>query len=86
MLTERYSIEQLILQNLIKKLRSERSLTQGMLASKLNVPQSFISKYESGERHLSFVELFTICKALGLSITEFSQLYEERVSNNESKQ
>ena len=60
-------------------------LTQGALADKLNIPQSLISKYESGERHLDFVEIFTICKAFGISISQFSHLFEESLKINESK-
>jgi transcriptional regulator with XRE-family HTH domain len=85
MLTDRYSKEQLILQNLLKKLRNDLILTQGALADKLNTPQSFISKYESGERHLSFIELRSICKALDTNITDFSKLFEASVQKNESK-
>lgn len=85
MLTERYSIEQLILQNLLKNLRTERMLTQGALAEKLNIPQSLISKYESGERHLDFVEILTLCEAFGIGISEFSRLFEESLKINESK-
>lgn len=84
MLTERYSKEQLILQGLLKKLREDRSLTQGALAEKLRTSQSLISKYESGERHLTFVELNLICTALEVSISQFSLLFEKSIKNNES--
>lgn len=86
MLTERYSKEQLILQGLLKRLRVEHSLTQRELAERLSVPQSLVSKYESGERHISFIELATICSALEISISDFSALYEKSILNNESKQ
>jgi transcriptional regulator with XRE-family HTH domain len=77
MLTDRYSKEQLILQELLKKLRDDQSLTQGALAEKLSTHQSLISKYESGERHLTFIELNIICTTLGISISEFSHLFEK---------
>lgn len=85
MLKNRYSKEQIVLQELLKQLRIESSLTQDQLAKRLNTPQSFISKYESGERLLDFVELYIICQNFGLSITEFSTLYESSMKHHESK-
>ena len=44
--------------------RLSRGLTQAAVAERLNKPQSFVSKYESGERRVDIVEFFAICKAL----------------------
>lgn len=49
----------------LKQLRNESGLTQDSLAKKLNKPQSYVSKYESGERNLDFVETIEICEACG---------------------
>lgn len=46
-------------------------LTQMDLAARLQKPQSFVSKYESGERRLDLVELQQICSAVGIDIVEF---------------
>jgi transcriptional regulator with XRE-family HTH domain len=40
-------------------------LTQQELAKRLHKPQSFIAKYEGGERRVDVVEFVTICKAIG---------------------
>lgn len=48
--------------------RMSAELTQIQLANKLSKPQSFVSKYESGERGLSFIEVINICEALSLDI------------------
>ncbi|MDC2889204.1 helix-turn-helix transcriptional regulator [Psychrosphaera sp. 1_MG-2023] len=53
------------LRQYLKQLRDESGLTQGKLAEKLNKPQSYVSKYESGERNLDFVETIEICEACG---------------------
>ena len=47
--------------------RSEAGLTQTDLAARLRRPQSFVSKYEKGERHLDVLEFVDVCKALGVS-------------------
>lgn len=63
----------------IKEIRKGRNLTQVELAKKLKKPQSFVSKYETGERKLDFVEISEICKACGISIEEFVGLYNSKL-------
>ena len=46
--------------------RLSAGLTQAMLAERLERPQSFVSKFEIGERHLDVIEFIDICKALGI--------------------
>ena len=46
--------------------RVEIGLRQEDLAEKLGAHQSFVSKVESGERLLTFVETINICEALNL--------------------
>jgi len=60
---------------LLKKLREDKGLTQAELAKRLEVPQSFVSKYETGERRLDFVETAQVCVALGLTIEKFAAAY-----------
>lgn len=40
-------------------------MRQVELAQKLNKPQSFVSKFECGERRLDVIEFLTIMEALG---------------------
>ncbi len=47
--------------------RREAGVTQMELSRILGKPQSFVSKYESGERRLDVVEFISICKALGVA-------------------
>ena len=44
-----------------------KGFKQEDLAETLKVPQSFVSKYESGERMLTFVETVSICLAMGIN-------------------
>ncbi|HEY4777937.1 MAG TPA: helix-turn-helix transcriptional regulator [Candidatus Acidoferrales bacterium] len=51
---------------LLVKVRLDAGLTQVELSSRLNRPQSFVSKYERGERRLDVVEFGEIAVALGV--------------------
>lgn len=66
------------LQKLLKAVRQDAGLTQVQLADALGRPQSYVSKYESGERRLEVPEVDAICQAAGISLREFVDRYEER--------
>lgn len=53
---------------LLRQLRREAGLTQVEVSKRLDVPQSFISKYESGERRLDVIELRHVAKAIGTTL------------------
>ncbi len=71
--------EQTTLQILLKELRTNSSLTQLYIAQKLNKPQSYVSKYENGEKTLNFLELRKLCKVFKININEFSELFEGKL-------
>lgn len=60
----------------LRRLRSERGLTQGELASALGVNQTFVSKYERGERRLDLLELREVCLSLGVTLVEFVEEFD----------
>jgi transcriptional regulator with XRE-family HTH domain len=72
-----YSYHQAKLQDLLRRVRLEAQLRQEDLAKRLGMPQSFVSKYESGERRLDFVEIRQICEAVGISLPDFVRMFEE---------
>ena len=76
-----FSTGQEKLQKLLRQTRIDAGLNQVELAKKLNRPQSFVSKYESGERRLDLVELQEICKALKSSLTEFVKRFEKSLGD-----
>jgi transcriptional regulator with XRE-family HTH domain len=45
--------------------RKSARLTQHEVAKRLHKPQSFIAKYEGGERRIDVVEFVTVCHAIG---------------------
>jgi transcriptional regulator with XRE-family HTH domain len=67
------------LQALLKEVRNESGLRQADLAERLDQPQSFVSKYESGERRLDVLELRQVCEVLGISLQQFVTRLEERL-------
>ncbi|MCX5512874.1 XRE family transcriptional regulator [Kaistia algarum] len=62
---------QILLQSLLVEARKAKGLTQAELAEALNKPQSFVAKYENGERRIDVVEFVDITSALGVSTADF---------------
>lgn len=74
---------QIALTKTLYSLRMGSGLKQTDLADILNVPQSFVSKIETGERGLDLVELKVVVEAMGVTLAEFVIEFEKNV--NESK-
>jgi transcriptional regulator with XRE-family HTH domain len=51
---------------LMIKARKSAGLTPHELAKRLHKPQSFVAKYEGGERRIDVVEFLTICQTIGV--------------------
>jgi transcriptional regulator with XRE-family HTH domain len=64
------------LAELLRRLREDAGLRQSELAARLDRPQSFVSKYEAGERRLDLIELRAICVALDASVVELVQRWD----------
>lgn len=64
------------LTEILKNLRVDAGVTQIDMANRLGKAQSYVSKYESGERKLDFVEVMDICEALGVRPNVLIDLYE----------
>ena len=74
------SKENKILLEMLYQLRVSSGLFQSDLAELLNVPQSFVSKIETGERRIDFIELREILKCLNTNIMEFLIEFENRIN------
>lgn len=67
------------LQRVLHVIRQEKGLTQVNLAQRLGRPQSYVSKYESGERKLDLPELEKICGVLGVGLETLVRRYRKEV-------
>lgn len=65
--------------NALKQLRLDAQITQKQLASLINKPQSFISKYENGDRDIDFVTVYLVCSALRRDLNNFQELFESYI-------
>ena len=46
--------------------RRQKGLTQANIADRLGKPQSYVSKYELGERRLDVIEFLDVVEAIGV--------------------
>ena len=76
------SVHTILYQKVIARLRTkreERGLTQKQLAGMLGLPQSYVSKIETCERRMDFIELRSICNLMGISVVDFMQEVETEI-------
>lgn len=59
--------------------REDAGLTQVQVAAGLSKPQSFVSKYERGDRRLDFTEFVEIANVLGIDISKFLETHQGKV-------
>ena len=61
-----YSPQYQKLRELLIAAHKKAGLTQGEVGERLGRPQSFVAKYEGGERRLDVVEFIEVARAVGL--------------------
>lgn len=62
---------------LLAQARKQAGLTQIQLSKRLHRPQSYVSKYETGERRVDVVEFLDIAKAMGISAGDILEQLED---------
>ncbi len=68
-----YSNEYEVVTKRLREARESLGLTQSEVSTKLQKPQSYISKIERGERRIDVVELTKLAKCYSKDITYFIQ-------------
>lgn len=75
-----HSRDQQVFCELMIEARARANLTQEKLAKRLKRPQSFIAKYEGGERRIDVVEFVGIAKAMGADPIEILRTLVRRMA------
>lgn len=60
--------------------RKEAKLTQQTLAKSLKKPQSFVAKYENGERRLDVIEFLLVTRVIGVDPCDILTKVEQGIS------
>ncbi|MEB3309592.1 MAG: helix-turn-helix transcriptional regulator [Snowella sp.] len=61
--------------------RKDAKLTQATLAKAIEKPQSFVAKYENGERRVDVIEFLIVTHAIGVDPCEILRKIEQTCSN-----
>lgn len=61
---------------LLREMRVEAGLTQIDVAAHIEKDQTYVSRYESGQRKLDVLEVREICQAIGITLEEFAKRLE----------
>jgi transcriptional regulator with XRE-family HTH domain len=85
MVSDPWGSQNLVLQELLAAVRNDAQLTQKQLATLLGKPQSYVSKYESGERRLTLPEIRKVLISCGTDLHKFVSIYEKELSLVEEK-
>jgi len=71
--------DQRILCGLLRQFRESAGLRQVDVAARLAEPQSFVSKYESGERRLDLIELREVCRAIEVELIVLVERFQNEL-------
>lgn len=78
-----HEIRYQIFRGMLLQARLDQALLQSQLAERLERPQSFVSKYERGDRRLDMPEFLEVADALGIDVTAFIFAYREEATKLE---
>lgn len=80
-----FSPDYQVFRELLRDLRVRKGVTQAQLSAAVGMAQSFVSKYEMGERRLDFVEVDRICGKLGTSLESFARAFASAKSSGNER-
>lgn len=80
-----HSINYIVFRDLLVKARLIADLTQIQVAEKLAKPQSYVSKYERGERRLDFAEFIQLADIMGIDTVQFIKEYRAELMHKSNQ-
>ena len=69
---------------LIYQVRTAQGIRQSDLAEKMDVPQSFVSKIESGERKIDIMTFIELCENMEIDPVEVFQKFIQKLHDTKS--
>lgn len=69
----------------LRAARESAGISQSELAARLSVDQPLVSKCESGQRRLDFIEVRAWCAAIGISLNELTNSFEATIAAAQKK-
>jgi transcriptional regulator with XRE-family HTH domain len=75
-----YTREYRTVLRLLRDARRKARITQIVLAKRLGITQSQLSKIERGDRRLDIIELRLFCRRIGITLPEFVSRLEQELS------
>ena len=72
-----WSVDQRRLCQRLRSLRQAAGLSQSDLAEQLGVSQSFVTKYETGDRRLDLFQLRAVCQMLDTRLSDLVAEFDE---------
>ena len=73
-------------QQAIREVREKAGLTQSELAGHLKRYQSYVSKYENGEKRLDYIELLDILDSCQITMAAFHRTYNRLLQHPDNRQ
>jgi len=74
-----------LFRSMLIEARVASGLTQMQIAKSLSKPQSYISKYERGERRLDFPEFVELADILGIDVVAFVKDYQAVIASSKTQ-
>lgn len=70
--------DEIIIGSMLKRLRTDRGVTQEAVAAAIGIPQTIVSRIERGTRRVTVSELRLACAEMGVSMADFAAEFEEK--------
>jgi transcriptional regulator with XRE-family HTH domain len=73
-----------VFRKMLVEARLSTGMTQRELSERLNFPQSYVSKYENGERRLDLIEFLQIAEVLNINVVTFVAAVQKASNEKDS--